>query len=65
MSVDYLGVKHDQPMIVACDSKSAIHIVTNPFFHERTKHVENNCHFVRDEVFTRKIALQHVNPNHS
>ncbi|XP_019084276.1 PREDICTED: uncharacterized protein LOC109125926 [Camelina sativa] len=55
-----LGVRHTQPMIVLCDSKSAIHIAMNPMFHERTKHIENDCHFVRDEVVTTNIVLQHV-----
>lgn len=55
-----LGVRHDQPMLVRCDSKSAIHIATNPVFHERTKHIELDCHFVRDEVLTRNIQLSHV-----
>lgn len=31
-----LGVPHDQPMLVHCDSNSAIHIATNPVFHEKT-----------------------------
>lgn len=55
-----LGVKHDQPMIVACDSKSGIHIATNPVFHERTKQVELDCHFVRDEVLTGNVLMRHV-----
>jgi hypothetical protein len=55
-----LGVKHNQPMNVRCDSKAAIHIATNPVFHERTKHVEVDCHFVREEVITKNICLLHV-----
>lgn len=55
-----LGIQHDQPMIVKCDSKSAIHIATNPVFHERTKHIEIDCHFERDEVLSKNIHLHHV-----
>ncbi|KAL1204160.1 Retrovirus-related Pol polyprotein from transposon RE2 [Cardamine amara subsp. amara] len=55
-----LGVLHPQSMIVFCDSKSAIYIATNPVFHERTKHIELDLHFVRDEVLTRNILLRHV-----
>ncbi|XP_019099636.1 PREDICTED: uncharacterized protein LOC109132470 [Camelina sativa] len=55
-----LGVKHDGSMLVRCDSEAAIHIATNPVFHERTKHVEVDCHFVRNEVLTKNIRLLHV-----
>lgn len=55
-----LGVKHNQPMVVHCDSKSAIYIATNPVFHERTKYIELDCHFVRDGVLSRNILLKHV-----
>lgn len=55
-----LGVVHKQPMVICCDSKSAIYIATNPVFHERTKHVELDCHFVRDEIVTGNIVVMHV-----
>nr|AWW15216.1 putative polyprotein [Leavenworthia alabamica] len=58
-----LGILHPQPMKVYCDSKSAIYIATNPVFHERTKHIELDLHFVRDEVLTRNIELTHVGTN--
>jgi hypothetical protein len=45
-----LGVQHSGPATILCDNKSAIHITTNPFFLERTKHIDLDCYVVRDKL---------------
>ncbi|XP_019159983.1 PREDICTED: uncharacterized protein LOC109156586 [Ipomoea nil] len=55
-----LHVQLMKPATLFCDNKSAVAIDENHVFHERTKHIEIDCHVIREKVSQGFIKLLSV-----
>ena len=58
-----LGIPHSQPVTLHCDNQSALQIVKNLVFHERTKHIEIDCHFIGDKILDGLLQLAYIPTN--
>ncbi|KAH9806487.1 hypothetical protein KPL71_002780 [Citrus sinensis] len=45
---------------VFCDNQSAIHLVKNQMYHERTKHIDVKLQFIRDEVEKGTVVVSKI-----
>ena len=55
-----IGIDLPNPTPLFCDNQSAIQIAHNDVFHERTKHIEVDCHFVRSHFNQGTIKLPFI-----
>ncbi|PKU68279.1 Retrovirus-related Pol polyprotein from transposon TNT 1-94 [Dendrobium catenatum] len=55
-----LHIPQITPTTVYCDNTSAIALANNPVFHARTKHIEVDCHFIRDCIKKHHISVHHI-----
>jgi histone deacetylase 1/2 len=52
-----LGVPHPSAGRLWCDNLGATYLSANPVFHARTKHIEIDFHFVREQVAKKLLDI--------
>ena len=58
--LDQLGFSQPTSTPLHADNRSAIQIAANPVFHERTKHIEVDCHYIREALTNNVISLPYI-----
>ena len=59
-----LHVPASLPYTLHCDNKAALYIADNPVFHEKTKHIWIDCHYIRDRLLDGFLKTAHVSSQH-
>ena len=59
-----LRFENYEHMKLIYDNHATLHIAFNKVFHEMTKHIEVDCHFIRENIASGCVATSFVNSNY-
>jgi hypothetical protein len=58
--MEELGVRWETAVAIGCDSESAIKLVEDPVYHERSKHIDIKVHYIREQIQQGVVDLVYV-----
>ena len=58
------GLEHNQAASLYCDSRASLYIAANLVYHEHTKHIEVDFHFIREKIQAGTIKTFHITSRH-
>ena len=58
--LEELDITHLQPITLICDNQNALQIARNLVFHERTTHIEIDCHFTTEKVLEGLLQFSYL-----
>ena len=56
-----LRFRKDKQIKLICDNQAALDIASNPVFHEMTKYIEEDCHFISEKIASGFMTTSFVN----
>ena len=59
-TLEDIRVKYEHPIVINCDSTSAINMSKNPIMHSKTKNIPIKYHYLREQVSQKAIKLEYI-----